>query len=82
MADKYLILFMLQKQCHWTCVIRILELVIIVRSAHMPSKNDAGSNSSGYKKFNFFIFGEAGVTVAILFLMRGTKLGFPCLLWS
>ena len=29
--------FMLQKQCHWTCVIRILELVIGVRSTHMSS---------------------------------------------
>ena len=35
MADKYLILFMLQKQYHWTCVIRILELLIVVRSPHM-----------------------------------------------
>ena len=29
--------FMLQKQSHWTCVIRILELVIGVRSTHMSS---------------------------------------------
>ena len=29
--------FMLQKQCHWTCVIRILELVIGVRFTHMSS---------------------------------------------
>ena len=29
--------FMLQKQCHWTCDIRILELVIGVRSTHMSS---------------------------------------------
>ena len=29
--------FMLQKQCHWTCVIRILELMIGVRSTYMSS---------------------------------------------
>ena len=29
--------FMLWKQCHWTCVIRILELKIGVRSTHMSS---------------------------------------------
>ena len=29
--------FMLQKQCHLTCVIRILELVIGVRSTYMSS---------------------------------------------
>ena len=33
-------------------------------------------------KNKLFNFGGAGVTVAILFLMRGTKLGPPCFLSS
>ena len=36
---------MLQKQCHWTCVIRILELVIGVRSTHVICVSENDSNA-------------------------------------
>ena len=81
--------FMLQKQCHWTCVIRILELVIGVRSKHMLSVSLRMIVLEGcrfefiwVKKDIIFNFGGAGVTFAILFLMRGTNLGSPCILSS
>ena len=55
--------FMLKKQCHWTCVIRILELVIGVRSTHMSSVSLRMIVLEGCrfefiwcKKYNFSIF--------------------------
>ena len=79
--------FMLQKPCHWTCVIRILELVIGVRSTHMPSVSLRMIALEVcrfefiwmLKKKKIFNFGGAGVTVAILFSNAGYKTRIPLL---